>query len=204
MKEIILSYDETGYQNFIRKVEKARDTTQQFVDQVNEICKLNITDAELKDALFSSRSEVMAEAIRKAVLAELDKIGITSATVRKSAANGDLEKYYTLFNGFQRPDTEISEFLLIKDGKVEIDKEAVKYREGGFKWAIRTEAGKALYDAQLRMIEAMNDFLKLCPKVKSGIVREAFIIDDKTKRVAMPNPLPMQRIDYDRAAKPGV
>jgi hypothetical protein len=203
MEPIILDYDERGYKDFLHKVEKARDHVQNFIDQVHGVCKFDITDTELKDVLFSSQSELMAAAIEKTVLTELDKAGITSDTIRSSTVKGDLEKYYNLFNQFQKPDSEFSLYLTIENGKVKADEKAIRQKEESFRRAILTEAGKALYEAHLRMIQAMNDFVGLCTTRKANIVRDAFTVNKEANKIIMEDSLPWHRIDYDKVAELG-
>lgn len=172
MERIELNFRETEYNYFLRELDRSRGKIQDFLDEVYNICHPNISSSAIVD-IFEGKGESTAKAIEAKVREDLAKAHISSDTIIQLAVKGDLEKYYTLYNNIPVVQYEHYSILeldenrkvKIKDGEIEKAKESYCH-------FITTERGKAVYDKQKAMIDAINDFIAFVPKtVEAGMER---------------------------------
>src|SRR5690625_926755 len=205
MKPIVLKFDEYEYQKFVRELEKEKTKAQKLVDEVNAINALEV-DSSLFDSLIQGNGEATARAVGQAVKDDLARAKIKSQSILKAAIKGDLEKFYKVFNEYRQPDGKFTKCLTFESGKVDILPDSLTNAKEGYKWQIETEEGKALYEAQKRAIEALNNFWKLVRndsvQFKADKTGSLFSIDESKNKVCFPDYWDWNRPDYDVLARP--
>ncbi len=196
MERFLLKFNEGDYQHARRQISNAISDAQKVVDQINEICSVKVDDSQLKNLLLQDGGAI-ASAIKKAVTQDLDKAGISSATVRDAAVKGDLEKYYKIINQYERPDYLSRKYLSIdEEGKVTCLEEHYENLKEEHSYYIKTEKGLEAYHAHLKLVEAINSFRKVCPGVPLRIDPILYALGPDNQTFVLNE----NGVDYDRLA----
>lgn len=195
MERFLLYFREGDYLHARRQISNAVSAAQKVVDAVNEICSVKVDDAQLKNLLLQDGGAI-ASAIKKAVTQDLDKAGISSATVRDAAVKGDLEKYYKIINQYERPDYLSRQYLSIDEGRVTCLEENFEKLKEEYSYYIKTEKGLEAYHAHLVLIESLNSFRKACPGVPLRVDSNLYGLGPDNQTFVLNE----GGVDYDRLA----
>jgi hypothetical protein len=186
MERIELNFRETEYNYFLRELNRSKGKAQDFLDEVYNICHPDIPSSIILD-IFEGKGEQTAKAVEDKVREDLAKARISSDTIIKLAVNGDLEKFYALYNN--KPVVQFEHYSLFEvdeNRKVNIKDGAIEKVKDNYCHFITTQRGKEVYDKHKAMIAAINDFIAFVPKtVEAGV--ESFIgYMGHTKHVEQP------------------
>lgn len=165
MERILVQFNKSGYDSYMNGLRNAISDTNNIASQVNQINSYQMTKDALTN-LMSGNGEVAAMGIRKASEADIEKAGIRSKSVRDLAIKGDQEAYYSIINKYQSK-SEYTEGITIIDGRVcqkEGFDEILRERHSSY---VETEKGKAIYEAQQKVVELINEILALSTRMDS-------------------------------------
>lgn len=183
MEEIILEFKEQDYSHHMRQISKLKDALQYYCDMVTDINGVKFT-RELF-ASFMGNGEIVEQAIIDATTSQLKAAGINSQSIIDAAIKGDREKYWSLYNNL-KADPEIKRenmgYISIEGGRLTVTADAADRLKEQYTRKIRTEAGKAVYDAHMRMIDAMNEFIN-AGKVDTNAFNYSFNLGFGQKKV---------------------
>lgn len=183
MEEIILGFKEQDYSDHLRKINKAKDAMQRYLDMVTDINGVKFTQELF--ASFMGNGEIVEQAIIDATTSQLKAAGINSQSIIDAAIKGDREKYWSLYQKRkvdQEARAEYSGYISIQAGRLTVTADTANGLKEQYTRKIRTEAGKAVYDAHMRMIDAMNEFLN-AGKVSTDTFHYSFNIGFGQKKV---------------------
>lgn len=176
MERKLLAFNESAFNSALSSIRSARSYVQTFVDKINEIGNYKVDTSGLSDLLFG-RGESVALRIQEAVDEDMKRAKIGSSSVRDAACKADLEKFYKAYRAFVKPDSIRTQLLSINpEGSVVITPEAEADLREEHSSYISTEKGLRLYEAQVRMVDAMNEFMEASPKVNRLNFNKAFHI----------------------------
>lgn len=184
MEEIILGFKEQDYSDHLRKINKAKDAMQRYLDMVTDINGVKFTQELF--ASFMGNGEIVEQAIIDATTSQLKAAGINSQSIIDAAIKGDREKYWSLYQkrkGDPEARAEYSGYISIQAGRLTVTADTADRLKEQYTRKIRTEAGKAVYDAHMRMIDAMNEFIN-AGKVDTNAFNYSFNIGFGQKKVA--------------------
>jgi hypothetical protein len=104
----------------------------------------------------------LEQVIVDATTSQLKAAGISSRSIVDASVKGDREKYWSLYNNL-KADPEIKRenmgYISIEGGRLTVTADAADRLKSHYTRSIKTEAGKAVYDAHMRMVDAMNALL---------------------------------------------
>ena len=199
MEKVLLYYNEVEFNYSMRQLNTAKSVCQRAVAQINEICSFKLDNTAFQDIL-TRNGDATAKRLESALDAELTQARISSASIRKAAVTGDLEKYYGVINAFARPNNTHWPYLsLDSEGQVIVSSEAEATLREQSKEYIKTEAGLASYAAHKEMIKAINKFLAVSPMIKPDGLPSVLGEGETQRSVGLPSGARL--ISYDRIAR---
>jgi len=194
MKPIKLEFREMEFNSWITRLNATRKAAQKLLNEVNAIGSYRLSFEHLK-LMLEGRHEPVANAVEAATVAELDRVGISSQSVRKAAIKGDLEAFYAIANKSIRDGWEHVEALTITpNGIVNTSAAAIERKREALTSYVRTEHGAKLHELHTAAAEAMEAFYKVAGIFNNLNYRQAFSWGENGKIVPL-------ILDYDTAAK---
>ncbi len=199
MEPITLHFNEEEYNYKLKKAEGLKEKFTSILKQVSDINGLTWTAELFKDFITGSGNKAEA-VIAKTAIQPLIKANISSQTLLDEAANGDKEKYRKLYQAVKKTQTlnaaegvDMDFFTVDQRGEVIIPETAKELLREQNTTTIRTENGKALYDAQTQLIEICNTILELC-----GSQNGLMVIDETTNPgYVFPGKFDLTFFEYD-------
>lgn len=162
---ILLEFNKDDFDYRLRMIMSAKSNIQKAVDQLNGINSFKLDNHGLREILNGNAEGLFAK-IERAIDDDLINSGTQSPTLRQLAKKGDLEAFYAILNKFPRPDYELSQYISInEEGFVQVSAKAETDLKEACSRYIKTERGLAIYQAQEKLIGAMNELVTLCPKL---------------------------------------
>ncbi|KAB7730479.1 hypothetical protein F5984_15160 [Rudanella paleaurantiibacter] len=195
MNKRLIHFDQQKFNRELSVVKLSIAKLRKAIDEINAIGSYRVTSGGLNDFLHS-HGEVIQKGIEKAAETELEKAGIKSSSVRAAAIKGDIETFYRIYNAYNahpKPEYEVIRFYIIgENGDVSIDPKTEEVLREENSLYISTEKGEALFDAQERFLNALNDITKLVPSMRFMVSRGVVEYNEE-QRTFVPSLL-----DYDR------
>lgn len=201
MKPFILEFNQFAYDFTMRNIEKVKAKIRPYIERVAEINGMVWTSELFLNFIIGNGSKV-EEAIATSAVTPLIRLPNTSQTLIEAKAGGDKARYRQLYTLLQKDMAKLnnSEWGYIMKGYITINYQgkfitaptaADQVREL-FTKQIRTERGKALYEAQKAIADALNQATDI-----AGILNGFKVIDSLN---SIGGKFEFELLDYDNLA----
>ncbi len=201
MTPIILEFNQFAYDITMRNIEKIKAQIRPYFERVAEINGMAWTPELFRDFVIGNGNMVEG-AIATSAVAPLISSANTSQTLIDAKAGGDKTRYWQLYKLLQKDKARLnnSEMAYLAKGYITIDYRgrlitaptATDQVRELFTKQIKTERGKALYEAQKAIAEALNEITTL-----AGISNGFYLLESIN---CQSGKFEFELLDYDKIA----
>jgi len=160
MEKILIRFDKREHDIQMAKLNGAVRRANQMVSEINDVNGYVMTPADIQDAL-RSQGERASTGVLKASEADLNRLDIRSKALRDSTVKSDQEAYYLALNKYKDLREYAYDIAVDDSCKVHLASGVEERIKDQYSHYIQTEKGKAIYEAQQKVVEGMNEILKL-------------------------------------------
>jgi hypothetical protein len=160
MEKILIRFNKKEYDIQMSRLNGAIRRANQMVIEINDVNGYVMTPADVQDALQSQGNRASA-GVLKASEADLNRLDIRSKALRESTVKSDQEAYYRVLNKYKDLQEYAHDVAVDDDCKVHLASGVEERVKDEYSHYIQTEKGKAIYEAQQKVVEGMNEILRL-------------------------------------------